>query len=521
MCLLVVCLANARAQERATYQNPVIAGDFPDPSVIRVGQDYWATATSSEWEPEFPLLHSRDLVNWQVVGAVFQTRPSWASGNFWAPEISEHRGRYYVYYTARKRNGPLCVAVASAAKPSGPYTDHGPLVCQAIGSIDAMAVTDERNERYLVWKEDGNSRQQPTPIWAQKLNEAGTKLLGSKKELIRNDPKSWEGGVVEGAFILRRGEWLYLFYSGNACCGRRCNYALGVARARTLSGPWEKNPANPILAENQSWQCPGHGSIVTDEEGRDFLLYHAYRKSEGAYNIGREALLDKVEWSASGWPIINENRGSSANAPAPLHMEARQTDNSFFDDFRALPLRASWQWPQHNQPAIRIDTEREGRLVLTATGNQAADMLSAVLSQPVTSDNYSATTLIDIRGMKQGALAGLSAFSGSEDALGIVTGDGKILVYLREGKKHQVLNTMAAPPQASLIYLRMTVIAASRYRFAFSVDGREWRALGGEINGSYLEGAHLALTVGGTAGASASFELMQITPSSSIGSMAR
>jgi beta-xylosidase len=511
-CLLVVCLANVRAQEHATYQNPVIAGDFPDPSVIRVGQDYWATATSSEWAPEFPILHSRDMVNWQVVGAVFQTRPRWSIGNFWAPEISEHRGRYYVYYTARKKNGPLCVAVASAAKPAGPYTDHGPLVCQSIGSIDAMAVTDERNERYLVWKEDGNSRQQPTPIWAQKLNEDGTKLLGSKKELIHNDPKSWEGGVVEGAFIMRRGEWFYLFYSGNACCGRRCDYALGVARARKLLGPWEKNPANPILAGNQTWQCPGHGSIVTDEQGRDFLLYHAYRKSADAFHIGREALLDKVEWSVSGWPTINDNKGSSASAPAPLPLEGRKPDNSFFDDFRALPLMASWQWPQDNQPAIRIDTERGGRLVLTATGDQAADTLGAVLSQPATSVNYIATTLIDAGGIKRGTLAGLSAFSGSEDALGIATGDGKIFVYMRERRKHQIINTMAAP-QAQLIYLRMTVIAGARYSFAFSVDGREWREMGGAINGSYLEGAHIALTVGGTTGASASFELMQIKPS--------
>jgi xylan 1,4-beta-xylosidase len=512
-CLLVVCLGSVQAQqERVTYQNPVIAGDFPDPSVIRVGQDYWATATSGEWAPEFPILHSRDLVNWQVVGAVFQKRPTWATGNFWAPEISEHRGRYYVYYTARRKHGPLCVAVASALNPAGPYADHGPLVCQEIGSIDAMAVTDEHDERYLIWKEDGNSRQQPTPIWAQKLNEEGTKLTGSRTELIRNDPKSWEGGVVEGAFILRRGGWFYLFYSGNACCGRRCNYALGVARARKLLGPWEKNPANPILAENRNWQCPGHGSIVTDERGRDFLLYHAYRKSEDAFHIGREALLDEVKWSASGWPTINDKSGPSERAPAPLDNEARQSDHSFFDDFNSSTLMAGWQWPQGNQPSIKIETERGGRLVLTATGNQAADTLGAVLSQPATRANYVATTLIDVGGMKREALAGLSAFSGSEDALGVVTGNGKIIVYMRERKKHQVINTIAAP-HASLVYLRMTVADGARYRFAFSVDGHEWREMGGEINGSYLEGVRISLTAGGTEGAAARFESMQVTPS--------
>jgi xylan 1,4-beta-xylosidase len=511
-CLLVAALTNAHAQQQAVYENPVIAGDFPDPSVIRVGADYWATATSGEWAPEFPILHSRDLVNWETVGAVFTKRPAWTVSNFWAPEISEHLGRFYVYYSARKKGGPLCVAVAAAAKPSGPYTDYGPLVCQEIGSIDAMAVTDEQNERYLVWKEDGNSRNQPTPLWAQKLNEDGTRLVGSKRELIRNDPKSWEGGVVEGAFILRRGDWFYLFYSGNACCGRSCNYALGVARARKLLGPWEKNPANPILAENQTWQCPGHGSIVTDERGRDFLLYHAYRKSEDAFYIGREALLDEVKWSAHLWPTINDGKGASGRFIAPLNSEARRTVNSFFDDFNQPSLKPGWQWPQENQPSIRIETERGGRLVLAANGNQAADTLNAVLSQPTTSANYVATTVVDISAMKHGALAGLSAYSGSEDALGLVTGKGKILVYMRERKKHQVLKTITAP-QASLLHLRMTVANGSRYRFAYSVDGREWRDAGDEINGSYLEGVRISLTVGGTKGASAKFESMQIAPS--------
>src|SRR5262249_54048253 len=162
--------------------------------------------------------------------------------------------------------------VATADKPAGPYSDRGPLVCQDAGSIDAMPVLDEKGERYLVWKEDGNSRNLPTPLWAQKLSEDGAKLIGERKEILRNDA-AWENNLVEGPSILRRGEYFYLFYSGNACCGRRCNYALGVARSKALLGPWEKNPANPILAGNDDWKCPGHGSIVTDQEGRAFLPY--------------------------------------------------------------------------------------------------------------------------------------------------------------------------------------------------------------------------------------------------------
>ncbi|HEX8189634.1 MAG TPA: family 43 glycosylhydrolase, partial [Pyrinomonadaceae bacterium] len=100
LCALTAA-STAAAQRRATYTNPVAAGDFPDPSVIRVGRDYWASATTSDWGPEYPLMHSRDLVNWEVVGAVFTKRPGWAVGSFWAPELAHDRGRFFAYYVAR------------------------------------------------------------------------------------------------------------------------------------------------------------------------------------------------------------------------------------------------------------------------------------------------------------------------------------------------------------------------------------------------------------------------------------
>lgn len=505
--LFLACAASVSAQQTAVYQNPVVAGDYPDPSVIRVGANYWATTTSGTWEPEFPILHSSDLVNWEVVGAVFPKRPAWAERDFWAPEISEDSGRFFVYYTARKKGGPLCVAVATSNNPAGPYTDRGPLVCQDIGSIDAMAVRDERGERYLIWKEDGNSRAQPTPLWAQKLSEDGTKLLGAKHELIRNDPKSWEGGVVEGAFVLRRGEWFYLFYSGNACCGRRCDYALGVARSRNLLGSWEKNPANPILAENKTWQCPGHGSIVSDNEGRDFLLYHAYRRTEEAFYIGREALLDRVTWGGDGWPKINDGQGPSGNAPAPLG--ARQQEVSFFDDFSSQTLNARWQWPQDSAPSLLLSTERGGRLLMMPTSKQAKNLLGGVLVQRTTASDYVVTTMIDVSTLRRGAAAGLSAYSSDEDALGILFVDGKVNVYRRERKVDKIVANRAVP-NASSIYLRMSVREAWRFRFALSLDGREWQDVGEEVSGSYLEPVNIALTSGGAKDAQARFEWVRI-----------
>ena len=127
MWMIFLALNSSTAQ---TYTNPVIAGDFPDPSVIRVGEDYYATATAGGWSPVFPILHSKDLVNWKTVGSVFPYKPAWAKGDFWAPEITQDKGKFYVFYTGRRdegkgKKGTLCVAVAVSDKPDRDYVDKG------------------------------------------------------------------------------------------------------------------------------------------------------------------------------------------------------------------------------------------------------------------------------------------------------------------------------------------------------------------------------------------------------------
>jgi beta-xylosidase len=122
--------------EQAALREPSIPGDHPDPSVIRVGKEYWATSTSGDCAPAFPLFRSASSPDtWRQVGSIFETPPAWAKGDFWAPV--NDRGHIFAYYTARNSNGVLCVAVATANTPQGPYTDHGPLFCQPDGSIDA------------------------------------------------------------------------------------------------------------------------------------------------------------------------------------------------------------------------------------------------------------------------------------------------------------------------------------------------------------------------------------------------
>ncbi|MCA1634407.1 MAG: family 43 glycosylhydrolase [Acidobacteria bacterium] len=524
----LLCVATDSAQARqgaVTYTNPVVAGDYPDPSVIRVGEDYWATVTSGTWAPHFPLLHSRDLVNWRVAGFVFQKRPAWVKSDFWAPEIIEDRGRFFVYYTARRDDGPrktgtLCVAVATANAPAGPYTDHGPLVCQIpelkdVGSIDAFYVRDEAGQPYLVWKADGNDAEpdQPTSIFAQRLAEDGTKLAGKRREILRNTAK-WERHVTEGSFIIRRGGWFYHFYSGNACCGRGCDYALGVARARKLLGPWEKNPANPILAANDDWQCPGHGSIITTPDGRDFLLYHSYRRRRDTFAIGREALLDEVQWpgAGEGWPTINRGRGPTSVASSPLGVAESDDEAEFFDGFNSAALDAGWRWPMSNEQTARVEPSGGGRLVLAPAANPKNDALaSAVVARATVSGSYTATTLVDVRGMTAGTLAGLSAYGWRDGAVGVSAGGGRVFAWRREGKDERTVASADVPANSPVIYLRMTATDGESYRFAYSADGRAWKELGGPVDGSYIEGARVALTAGGGApGAAAKFDWVRI-----------
>lgn len=151
-------------------QKANVPGDFPDPSITKFGEWFYCSATSSNWAPGFPILKSKDLKNWEWVSNIFETKPAWIANSYWAPELNVDNGKVYVYYTARKKSGGLCVAVASANKPEGPWADHGPLICEEVGSIDGFPMRDECGKLYLIWKTDGNSKNQPTPFWIQEMN---------------------------------------------------------------------------------------------------------------------------------------------------------------------------------------------------------------------------------------------------------------------------------------------------------------------------------------------------------------
>ncbi|MGY2133715.1 family 43 glycosylhydrolase [Hymenobacter sp. HD11105] len=455
--------------------NPVLAGDFPDPSITKVGDTYWATATSSNWGPVFPLLKSTNLTDWELAGHVFPNElPEWADYYFWAPEISQEGNKTYIYYTAHQKGGNLAVGIASADSPEGPYRDHGPIVGQEVGSIDGFPMRDEKGELYLIWKEDGNSRNLPTPIWAQRLNEEHTALMGEKKELFRNtDP--WEGNLVEGVAMVKRNDYYYAFYAGNGCCGPTCTYGIGVARAKNLLGPWEKYDKNPILTKNDKWACPGHGTVF-NRGNRWYMLHHAYDTRSFEF-VGRQGVISEFTWTANEWPEFradNTVAASTASAPKPRNL------NDEFDQATLLP---TWQWPVEERPTVAL---RDGKLQLTARPQHSG----AVLGQHTTTANYTATTtLLNPSKLPAGTVAGLAAHGDPENTLALTTGNGKMQLWQLQKGKQKTLSEVKMPPNAALT-LRMQAQGGNQFRFDWSTDGgKTWQAMPGmsaPVNGTYL-----------------------------------
>lgn len=457
----------------ASAQQLVLPGDHPDPSVVKVGNTYWASATTSNWLPAYPLLQSRDLVNWKTTGAVFTTKPSWVDYYFWAPEISYDNGRVYVYYSAHKKGGNLCVGIASADRPEGPYKDHGPIICQEVGSIDAFPMRDEKGKLYMIWKEDGNSVRKPTPIWIQELNEERTALVGTKQELFRNETP-WEANLVEGVSMIRHGDYFYAFYAAAGCCGARCSYQSGVARAKSLLGPWEKYANNPILTNEGDWKCPGHGTPI-EKDGRYYFLYHAYDSAGGVYT-GRQGLLKEFVFTEDAWVKFVDDKNPPVNV-APVRK----------DDFKGRSLSGEWQWSVFQEVRAR---QKDGRLELGALPGAAG----AFLGQKTYSLDHEVTAKVNRK--KSGALAGIALIGDEKNLVKAqIRGDFVEVVQVKDGQE-TVLSTHPVGG-GKKGYLRMQVRNGKDVSFAFSRSGTRFMEWGSEpVDGTYLPPWDRALRVG-------------------------
>jgi beta-xylosidase len=291
---------------RKTFTNPVFPSSCPDPGVLKDGSSFYMVCTGGS----FRIRKSKDLVEWSDTGKSILSngKAPWASDGKrnWAPEIHRvGRENYVAYYTASDARGKLAIGLAYAKNPEGPYTDLGrPLVQHDIGAIDATYFADDDGKKYLYWKVDGN--QNPggrTPILGRELSSDGRSFKPGSvaREVFNNDSRTWEKGLVEAPWIVKRDGRYYMFYAADVYDAR---YKSGVARASSPLGTFtRKGPA--ILTNNDTWVGPGHGSVIS-HRGKDWFVHHA-RPTDGRGNAikekGRYVVLSRVEWK-DGWPFI-------------------------------------------------------------------------------------------------------------------------------------------------------------------------------------------------------------------------
>ena len=330
----------ALVERNSAYSNPVLDTDFPDPAVLRAPDGlYYAYATQTERAGRWinlQVARSPDLVRWELVGDALPSKPSWASKtqDFWAPHVIRDGDTYYLYYSAKpdaaladdKRG--LCLGVATAGSPLGPFVDKGqPLQCgDGFVNIDPMAFDDPATGKRLLYWGSGFQPIKVRELAADRLSFApGSAAIDLVPVIKSDDPNEYQK-LVEGAWVERRGGWYYLFYSGDNCCGPKANYAVMVARSKSPLGPFETlehargTPHSIILAKRGYWVAPGHNSVITDAAGQDWIVYHAVdsrtprAKATDEPNTRRIMLIDRIRWE-NGWPLIDGP--STAPLPGP------------------------------------------------------------------------------------------------------------------------------------------------------------------------------------------------------------
>ena len=298
---------SAETTPAGTFTNPVYDEDFPDPFVLAVDGTYYAYATNSS-EANVQTLTSDDLVEWQPGEDALPELGTWAvGGKTWAPEVLQRDdGRFVLYYTANNLElAAQCIGRAVAESAAGPFVDDSkqPLVCQKDegGSIDASPFRDDDGTLYLLWKNDGNCCGLPTYLYAQRLSPDGLSLTGKAARLVQED-EAWEGNLVEAPTLWREDGRLYLFFSANDYGSE--NYAVGYAECEAPVGPCTDSPDNPVLSTKCEAAGPGHQTLVRDDDGDTWIVYHAWPpEAIGSVFPGRVLWIDRVEWK-DGKPVV-------------------------------------------------------------------------------------------------------------------------------------------------------------------------------------------------------------------------
>lgn len=434
------------------YLNPIVPGDHPDPSILKDGSDYYLTFSSFDAYPGLVVWHSRDLVNWQPIGPALRTNV----GSVWAPDLVKHEGRYYIYFPARTTTYRSDYVIW-ADEISGPWSEPIDL---KVSLIDPGHAVGEDGQRYL-FVSDGHYVQ---------LSDDGLSTVGEVRKSYDGwrYPDEWivESFSQEGPKIVRRGEYFHMILAEGGTAGPATGHMIISARSRSIHGPWENSPWNPIartLSAEERWWSKGHGTLVEGPDGGWYIVYHAYEK--GFLTLGRQTLLEPVEWTADGWVKL-----AGLDPARPIRKPATSAPpgapgQAFSDDFSSSRIGIQWSFYDGDAADAGRHRLENGSLVLRAEGTSPAD--SSPLWFVCGDHAYQIEVELEI---DEQATAGLLVFYNRRLYAGLGMSDQRLILH-RYGLDRPGVKPAGMGRKGFLRVVNDSHLVSLYY----SADGQEWR----------------------------------------------
>jgi alpha-N-arabinofuranosidase len=416
--------ANPLPNEQVTYQNPVIPGFHSDPSVCRVGDDYYLITSTFEYFPGVPVFHSKDLINWEQIGYCIHRKEQLPNGiNIFAATIRYHEGLFYMITTnLAGRSGNFYV---TASNPAGPWSDP---IWINIPGIDPDLFFDDDGKTYVI----------SSPFDLYEINI----LTG---ELLTEGHKVWfgtGGRYAEGPHIYKKDGFYYLMAAEG---GTEEAHSETIARSSNIWGPYTEYPANPILAhanaagQGNPIQGVGHADIIQAHDNSWWIVFHGYRTvSDKAHHIlGRETCLAPVSWPKNGWPVVNGNGVATVDMTCPTLPLKPFPQKPALQNFDKKELGLEWnfiQFPDVNNFSLE---KRDGYLSLTGSSEKIGTRNSSTfVGRRLTDLYFTATTQIEFDPKNENEEAGIILLNnGSHFDLMIEKSNGKrfLIVKLQFG----------------------------------------------------------------------------------------
>ncbi len=434
-----------------TYLNPVLAGDRPDPSVLKHGKDYYMVHSSFASVPGLLIWHSRDLVNWEPVGPALKRYV----GIVWAPDLSFHDGRFFLYFPVLTSSG-FTNMVVSATDINGPWSDPVDL---HVGNFDPGHAVGVDGQRLLFFN-GGNLAP---------LSADGLSITGPVKHVYDGwpIPEHWEIETFaqEGPKMLRHGDYYYMVLAEGGTAGPATSHMVIMARSKNLNGPWENSPYNPVVrtaSAAEKWWSRGHATLVEGPDGKQwYLVYHAYEN--GYYNLGRQTLLEPVEWTADGWVKAS---GYDVSRPIPMPAGGAAVPHGYAlsDDFSTDRIGTAWTIFTPNGPLAERYRYEKGALVLKASGSSPKDCSPLEL---VCGDQaYEVEVEVEC---SEGATGGLLVFYSERLFAGLGFSPDQMIEY-RKGD----ITTFPKPPQLGRHFFLRLRNNHHNVTVWHSPDGENW-----------------------------------------------